>query len=158
MTKNKIKIATIEDAIAIAAQAHKNIKDKAGAPYILHPLRMMMRMKTEAEMITAILHDVVEDTRDKKNSDDVWTFDRLREAGFPEEVIIALDCVTNRDGEGYEDFVKRASNNPIARQVKIADLEDNMNIQRIGEIKPRDLKRLKKYHKSWRVLTETNNS
>ncbi len=56
------KIATLEDAIQIAAQAHKGQSDKAGAPYILHPLRMMMRLKTEAEMITAILHDVVEDT------------------------------------------------------------------------------------------------
>ncbi len=56
------KMATLEDAIQIAAEAHKGQPDKAGAPYILHPLRMMMRLKTEAEMITAILHDVVEDT------------------------------------------------------------------------------------------------
>ena len=142
------KIATLEDAIQIAAQAHKGQPDKAGAPYILHPLRMMMRLKTEAEMITAILHDVIEDTD--------WTIEKLREKGFSEEVLEALECVTNREGESYEQFIERAGKNPIARQVKIADLEDNMNIQRIGEIKPKDLQRLEKYHKSWRVLTIDN--
>ena len=141
------KIATLEDAIQIAAKAHKGQSDKAGAPYILHPLRMMMRMKTEAEMITAILHDVVEDTD--------WTIEKLREKGFSEEVLEAVECVTNREGESYEQFIERAGKNPIARQVKIADLEDNMNIQRIGEIKPKDLERLEKYHKSWSVLTKS---
>lgn len=154
MTKNEIKQATIEDAIAIAAQAHKGIKDKAGAPYILHPLRMMMRMKTEAEMMTAILHDVVEDTR-KNPESSKWTIKRLRENGFSEEVLEAVECVTNREGESYEKFIERAGKNSIAKQVKIADLEDNMNIQRIGEVKPKDLERLEKYHKSWSVLTKS---
>ena len=56
------KIATLEDAIVIDVEAHKGQTDKAGAPYILHPLRMMMRLKSEAEMVTAILHDVIEDS------------------------------------------------------------------------------------------------
>jgi (p)ppGpp synthase/HD superfamily hydrolase len=140
------KMGTLENAIKIAAQAHQGQKDKAGAPYILHPLRMMMRLKTEAEMITAILHDVVEDTD--------WTIEKLREKGFSEEVLEAVECVTNREGESYEQFIERAGKNPIARQVKIADLEDNMNIQRIGEISPKDLERLEKYHKSWSALTK----
>ncbi len=140
-------MATLEDAIQIAAEAHNGQKDKAGAAYILHPLRMMMRMKTEAEMITAILHDVVEDTD--------WTIEKLREKGFSKEVLEAVECVTNREGESYETFIERAGKNSIARQVKIADLEDNMNIQRIGEIKPKDLQRLEKYHKSWSVLTKS---
>jgi len=148
------KIATLEDAIQIAAQAHKGQSDKAGAPYILHPLRMMMRLKTEAEMITAILHDVVEDTRNNPEASK-WTIERLREQGFSEEVLEALECVTNREDESYEQFIERAGKNPIARQVKIADLEDNMNIQRIGEISPKDLERLEKYHKSWSVLTKS---
>lgn len=143
------KIATIEDAISIAAEAHKGVKDKAGAPYILHPLRMMMRLNSEAEMITAILHDVVEDSD--------WTIEKLREKGFSEEVLEAVECVTNREGESYEDFVKRAAKNKIAKQVKIADLEDNMNILRIGDIKSKDLERLKKYHRSWNVLTKSVN-
>ena len=70
------KTATLEDAIAIAAQAHKGIKDKAGAAYILHPLRMMMRMKTESEMMTAILHDVVEDTRENPE-ENKWTIEKI---------------------------------------------------------------------------------
>ncbi len=142
-------MATLEDAIAIAARAHKGVKDKAGAAYILHPLRMMMRLKTEAEMMTAILHDVVEDTD--------WTIEKLREQGFSEEVLAAVECVTNREGESYEKFIERAGKNPIARRVKIADLEDNMNIQRIGEITPKDLERLEKYHRSWRILTAKDN-
>jgi len=148
------KIATLEDAIQIAAEAHKGQPDKAGAPYILHPLRMMMRMKTEAEMITAILHDVVEDTRNNPEASK-WTIERLREQGFSEEVLEALECVTDREDESYEQFIERAGKNPIARQVKIADLEDNMNIQRIGEIRSKDLERLEKYHKSWSVLTKS---
>ena len=148
MTKNKNKIATIEDAIAIAAEAHKGEKDKAGAAYILHPLRMMLRLKTETEMIAAVLHDVVEDTS--------WTIEKLRAQGFSEEVLEAIECVTNREGESYEKFIERARKNPIARRVKIADLEDNMNIRRIGELKPKDLERLEKYHRSWRVLTAEN--
>ena len=140
------KTAILEDAIAIAAEAHRGQTDKAGAPYILHPLRMMIRMKTEAEMITAILHDVVEDSS--------WTIERLREKGFSKEVLVAVECVTNRSGENYEQFIERAGKNLIARRVKIADLEDNMNILRIGEIKPKDLERLEKYHKSWCILTK----
>ena len=100
---------------------------------------------TEAEMITAILHDVVEDSD--------WTFEGLREAGFSAEALEAVNGVTSRSDESYEQFIERAARNPIARQVKIADLEDNMNILRIGEIKPKDLERLEKYHKSWRSLT-----
>lgn len=138
--------ATLEDAISIAALAHKGQFDKAGNPYILHPLRMMMRMKSAEAMMAAVLHDVVEDTK--------WTLDQLRERGFSEEVLAAVDCLTHRTGESYEEFIERVQKNPIAHQVKIADLEDNMNIQRIGEIKPRDLERLERYHKSWSVLTK----
>ena len=152
------KTATLEDAIVIATEAHTGIKDKAGAPYILHPLRMMMRMKSEEAMIVAVLHDVVEDTRAKENEEDKWTFDRLRDEGFSANVINALDCVTNRDDESYEDFIERAKTNSLACEVKIADLEDNMNIQRIGTIQVKDLERLGKYHKSWRILTEASKS
>jgi (p)ppGpp synthase/HD superfamily hydrolase len=157
MTKNKNETATIEDAVAITAEAHKGVKDKAGAAYILHPLRLMMRLKTEAEMITAVLHDVVEDTRNNPE-ENKWTIEKLREKGFSEEVLEAIECVTNRKGESYEKFIERAGKNSIARCVKIADLEDNMNIQRIGELKPKDLERLEKYHRSWRILTAADNS
>src|SRR5687767_966906 len=143
------KTATVEDAISIAAHAHKGQKDKAGAPYLLHPLRMMLRMDSEAAMMAAVLHDVVEDTE--------WTLERLREAGFSDEVLEAVDCLTHREGESYQEFVERVRTNSIARQVKIADLEDNMNIRRINQLGPKDLERLEKYHKAWRVLTDGGN-
>ena len=138
-------MATVEDAVSIAARAHRGQKDKAGAPYLLHPLRMMLRMDTEAAMMAAVLHDVVEDTD--------WTLERLREAGFSEEVLEAVDCLTHREGESYQEFVERVRTNPIARQVKIADLEDNMNVRRINQLGPKELERMEKYHRAWRVLT-----
>lgn len=79
-------MATLERAIAIAVQAHQGQRDKAGAPYILHPLRLMMRMQTEAEMIAAVLHDVIEDTE--------WTPDGLRAEGFSAGIIEAIECLT----------------------------------------------------------------
>src|ERR1051325_8566819 len=133
------EMATIEDAISIAAQAHKGQRDKAGAPYLLHPLRMMLRMNSEPAMMAAVLHDVVEDTD--------WTLGRLRDAGFSEEVIEAVDCLTHREGESYEEFVERVRTNPIARQVKIADLEDNMNVRRMNQLGPKELERMEKYHR-----------
>jgi (p)ppGpp synthase/HD superfamily hydrolase len=138
-------MATVEDAVSIAARAHRGQKDKAGAPYLLHPLRMMLRMDTEAAMMAAVLHDVVEDTE--------WTLERLREAGFSEEVLEAVDCLTHREGESYQQFVERVRTNPIARQVKIADLEDNMNVRRMNQLGPKELERMEKYHRAWRVLT-----
>jgi (p)ppGpp synthase/HD superfamily hydrolase len=139
-------MATVDDAIAIAARAHKGQQDKAGAPYVLHPLRMMLRMDSGAAMMAAVLHDVVEDTE--------WTLERLRGEGFPDEVLEAVDCLTHREGESYQEFVERVRTNPLARQVKIADLEDNMNLRRMGRVGPKDLERLEKYHRAWCVLTD----
>ena len=144
----------LEDAIALAATVHKGQKDKGGAPYIMHPLRMMMRMSTPEAQIAAVLHDVVEDS----SVHDKWTIERLRNAGYSETVLTAVDCLTERDGEDYVDFVTRASANPIARQVKIADIEDNMDLKRISELRPKDLERLAKYHKSRQRLIEMNNN
>lgn len=144
-------------AIAIAANAHlTHAPDKGGAPYILHPLRLMLRMDSDTARMVAVLHDVVED-----HADEGYTFDFLAAEGIPGEVIAALRCVTKtgaeeRDSEGkYMDFVRRAATDPIARQVKIADLEDNMNLLRIAaELSDRDLARLKRYHAAWRLLTD----
>lgn len=135
---------TLEDAIMLALQVHQGQQDKACSPYILHPLRLMLRMKTEEEMIVAVLHDIVEDSS--------WTIEQLRSRGFSEKVLIAIECLTRRDGESYETFIERVQTNPIACRVKIADLEDNMNIQRFGEITSKDLQRLEKYHRAWRIL------
>jgi (p)ppGpp synthase/HD superfamily hydrolase len=137
-------MATLGRAIAIAAQAHQEQRDKAGAPYILHPLRMMARMSTEAEMIAAVLHDLVEDTE--------WTIDLLRAEGFGAEVLAAIECLTRRDDESYNEFIERARTNPIACRVKLADLEDNMDLRRIAQVTDRDLERLRKYHRARQLL------
>jgi (p)ppGpp synthase/HD superfamily hydrolase len=134
----------LERAIEIAVEAHRGQKDKYGAPYILHPLRVMSRLEDTAGKIVAILHDVVEDTD--------WTFKDLKKEGFPKAILDALDCVTRRDNESYEEFVKRSASNPLARRVKLADLEDNMDLRRIPVMTEKDLERLKKYHKAWKRL------
>jgi (p)ppGpp synthase/HD superfamily hydrolase len=138
-------MADIEEAIRIAVEAHRGQKDKAGAPYILHPLRMMFRMQTDAERMTAVLHDVVEDTP--------WTLDALRARGFSDEVIAAVDHLTRRADESYDEFAERAGRHPVARRVKIADLEDNMDLRRIGQVTDKDIERVNRYLRAWRLLT-----
>lgn len=91
-------MSTIERAVAIAAEAHAGQVDKAGAPYILHPLRVMLSMETVEEQVVAVLHDVVEDTH--------WNLDALRAEGFSESVLRAVDSLTRRDGESYDSFVE----------------------------------------------------
>jgi hypothetical protein len=78
--------------------------------------------------------------------------DDLRREGFPEHILSALDCVTKRDGEPYEQFVDRAASNPIARRVKIADLEDNMNVDELPEVTPKDAARMAKYERALHLL------
>jgi (p)ppGpp synthase/HD superfamily hydrolase len=135
----------LEKAISIAAEAHRGQKDKNGKPYILHPISVMGKVHTETEKIVAVLHDVVEDTD--------WTFDKLKTEGFPQEIIDALDGVTKRDGEEYENFVDRSAKNPISRRIKLADLEDNMDARRMREMTDKDMARLRKYRKAWAQLT-----
>jgi (p)ppGpp synthase/HD superfamily hydrolase len=137
-------------AVKIAANAHATHQpDKGGAPYILHPLRMMMKMDSDEARIAAVLHDVIED-----HADEGWTFERLGDLGIPEAVIEALRCVTKlADDEDYAAFIERAASNPIATQVKRADLEDNMNVLRLSELRDKDVERLRKYHQSWKRLS-----
>ena len=138
---------TLERAIALAATAHAGQTDKAGAPYILHLLRVMMAQASETAMMAAVLHDLVEDTD--------HTFDDLADEDFPEPVIEALRHVTKREGESYADFAARAGSHPIARQVKIADLEDNMDVTRLDAVGDADAERLAKYLRAWTALTRT---
>lgn len=136
----------LEKAIRIAVDAHRGQKDRTGAPYILHPMHLMAAVDTDTEKIVAILHDVVEDTD--------WTFERLAGEGFSEEILDALKCVTKNEGEAYEDFVKRSATNKIARRVKLADLEHNMDARRLSNVTEKDVDRLKKYVSAWRFLKD----
>ncbi|MBT9268279.1 HD domain-containing protein [Pseudomonas sp. MG-9] len=131
---------TLERAIALAATAHAGQVDKGGAPYILHPLKVMLRMSTLQERIVAVLHDVVEDCG--------ISLDDLRKEGFSEEVLTALESVTKVPGESYEDFVERAAQNPIGRVVKLADLEENSDLSRIASPSWEDLERVEKYRRA----------
>jgi (p)ppGpp synthase/HD superfamily hydrolase len=148
--QQRTSMATLGKAIAIAAQAHQDQYDKAGAPYILHPLRMMLRMSSETEMMVAILHDVVEDTD--------WTPDQLRQAGFLEEIVQAVECLTHRDRETYDEFIARVRTNAIASKVKLADLEDNMDMRRLYTLTEKDAERLHKYHRAWLALRQVEDT
>jgi (p)ppGpp synthase/HD superfamily hydrolase len=139
-------MTTLSKAIEIAIQAHQGQKDKSGAEYILHPLRVMARADNEVEMICGVLHDVVEDSE--------WTFEGLANEGFSEEIIAALKCLTKAsEDEDYDKFIDRVSENPVAVKVKINDLLDNMDITRLKKLEEKDLKRLNKYLKAYRKLT-----
>lgn len=133
-------MSTLERAIALAATAHAGQVDKAGAPYILHVLRVMLRLETAEERMAGVLHDVVEDT--------ALTLDDLRSEGFPEAVVRAVESVTKREGESYEEFVERAKADPVARNVKLADLADNSDRSRLREIGPKEEARLEKYRRA----------
>lgn len=139
-------MALIEKSLAIALRAHTGVTDKAGHAYILHPLRVMAKMTTDNEMSAALLHDVIEDS-------DITAADLLSE-GIPSEVVDAVLCLTKCEGESYQDFVLRAKQNPIARKVKIADIEDNINVLRIAQLTEKDLARVAKYHTAWQFLND----
>jgi len=138
-------MSTLQRAIEIAVQAHQGQKEKTGTPYILHPLRVMMSLSSEAEMIAAVLHDVVERSP--------WTFDELRQEGFSEEILGALDCVTRRENETYEEFVGRNKRNPLGRRVRTADLEDKLDLRRVTDLREEHLQRLQRFHRAWRILS-----
>ncbi len=135
---------TLEDAILLAAEAHRGQTEKAGNPYILHPLRVMFRLESETDRIVGVLHDVIEDTR--------YTLQDLSAMGYPEPLLQALDCLTRRETETYEEFITRLRVNPVARRVKLADLEDNMDVRRLPALTEKDAERLKKYLNAWTLL------
>lgn len=137
-------MSNLQRAIEIAVEAHKDQVQKSGLPYILHPLALMGAVTSVDAKIAAVLHDVVEDT--------AWSLDDLRAEGFSTEVLAAIDCLTHREGEAYEDYLSRVAGNDLARAVKLADLKDNMNFRRIPELKQKDLDRLAKYHRAWFLL------
>lgn len=136
----------LERAIEIAVSAHKGVKDKGGNPYILHPLRVMLSLNSEEEKIVGVLHDVVEDAED-------WTFEKLQDEGFSTQILEGLQSVTKTsEDENYDGFVQRALANAIGRQVKIADIKDNLDVTRLDILTEKDMKRLQSYKKSLKIL------
>ena len=150
----------LEKAIKIAVESHTGQVDKGGNPYILHPLRVMLSLDTEEERIVGVLHDVVEDCEG-------WTWERLREQGCSDEIIEALKSVSktpeeekqfkkmddpNEKLDHYLEFIKRAKFNKIGRNVKAADIKDNLDISRIDDITESDIDRLNRYKAALKLL------
>ena len=132
-------------ALRIAIRAHEGQKDKGGRDYVTHPIRVAARCKSMKAKVVALLHDTLEDTS--------VTVDELRGQGFPEDILEAVQAITRQKKESYEAFVKRLSGNVLAREVKLADLEDNMDIRRLEEITDRDVNRLRIYLRAWKFLS-----
>ncbi|SCY79776.1 HD domain-containing protein [Paenibacillus polysaccharolyticus] len=130
----------IESAISVALQAHKGQLDKGGQPYILHPLAVMNRVESMEEKIVAVLHDVIEDSE--------VTIEELRGLGFSEEILTAIQLLTRSTEDSYEEFIDKTIMNRTARNVKIADIKENMNISRIKNPTEEDYNRLEKYRKA----------
>ena len=127
----------LEKAIALAAMGHEGQMDKGGQPYILHPIRVMLQCETTEQKIVAMLHDLLEDT-------DI-TEEELRQAGFAENVVEAVLLLTKKEGEDYTAYIERICQNPLAARVKLADLMDNMDLNRLPGLTQKDFQRLEKY-------------
>ena len=146
MSKKKNMLAR---AISIASKGHEWQTDKAGKAYILHPLRLMFRLRTDDDelMQMAVLHDVVEDCPD-------WSLGELLDEGFSTRVISALQCLTHDEFVPYEDYIEKIGTNIDAIRVKKEDLRDNSDITRLKGVTEKDLLRMQKYHKAFVRLTE----
>lgn len=130
-------MSNINVALAMAAVAHAGQQDKGGKPYILHPLRVMAAVDGLDEKIVAVLHDTVEDTS--------VTLDELRVAGFSGVIVDAIDRLTKRPGETRIDAAKRAMGNPLSLAVKLADVNDNLDVTRLPHFRERDFQRVQEY-------------
>lgn len=137
----------LNKAIIIASEAHNGQFDKAGKPYILHPLRVMFYVEGDIkEQCTAVLHDVAEDTS--------VTIEYLKNQGFDDDIITALKLLTRTDDEDYMEYILKLKSNAIAKAVKLADLKDNMDMTRITNPSEKDFERLEKYKKAKALLLE----
>lgn len=132
-------------AMNIAYSAHMGQFDKAGVPYIFHPIHLAEQMDTEEECIVALLHDVVEDTE--------VTFEDL-EKEFSKTIIDAIRLLIHDKSVDYMEYVKQLKNNPIAKKVKLADLRHNSDTARLLKITEKDIKRVEKYKKAIQLLNE----
>ncbi len=131
-------------AIRLMFDLHKEQTDKSGLPYVFHPWHVAESMDDEITATVALLHDAVEDTD--------LTLEDVREAGFPEEVVAALGCMTHDDSVDYMDYVRALAPNAVARKVKLADLRHNADITRLDAPTEKDLARREKYLKAIELL------
>lgn len=155
VNSKKLQQKQLAKAIQIAATAHVNVFDKGDNAYILHPMRVMngLESKDPEVMQIAILHDVIEDCPE-------WTFERLREEGFSERVILGLSYMTKTDedsqsgDEGYYNYIRRMFENVDALLVKMSDIRDNSQVTRLKGLREKDQKRMVKYARAYMMLEE----
>lgn len=131
-------------AMKLCFEAHKDQVDKSGLPYVFHPFHLAEQMTNELTAVTALLHDVVEDSD--------YTLADLGEMGFPATVLDALAMLTHDDGSAYLEYVARLKTNPIARAVKLADLRHNSDLTRLDHVDEKALARVEKYRKAIELL------
>lgn len=137
----------VDIALSIAKRAHKGQVDKAGEPYIKHPARVCLSRwccGDEDRVVVALLHDVLEDSE--------ITAQELIDNGIPGHLVQSVECLTRKPNESYEDFIERCCSDAIAARVKLADLEDNLDITRLTELNEDDLSRLNKYLRARRRI------
>lgn len=133
-------------AMKLAYDAHNGQVDKSGLPYIFHPYQVAQQMTSETSTIVALLHDVLEDTQ--------LTLENLESEGFSKEVLDAISTLTRKKDEDYFDYIERVKKNPIAAEVKLADLAHNMDLSRLEKATKWDKERKKKYEEAIRRLAE----
>lgn len=133
-------------ALKLCFEAHKAQLDKSGMPYVFHPFHLAEQMKDENTTIVALLHDVIEDTD--------YTFNDLIAMGFDGAIIDAIELMTHEEGVPYMDYVEKIKSNPIAREVKLADLRHNSDLSRLDAPTEKDKMRVEKYRKAIVLLEE----
>mgnify|MGYP001829380021 CR=1 FL=1 len=129
----------------IAAQAHRGQVDKGGRPYLLHPLAVARQVSGTESKILALLHDVPEDT-------DV-SLEQLAPL-LPPRLLKSLKLLTRQPGQPYSEYIEQLAQDPMAAQVKLADLTHNMDLRRIPHPTEKDFQRLEKYQKAYTYLKE----
>lgn len=144
--KNMLYTELTIKAMRLAYEAHKEQYDKGGVPYIFHPYHIAEQLSEEYDICVALLHDVVEDT-------DI-TLSDLENAGFPKEVVEAVGILTKTKGEDYMEYVRRIKINPIAKKVKLRDLEHNSDPTRLVDGREKSAAQLEKYAKARKLLLE----
>jgi (p)ppGpp synthase/HD superfamily hydrolase len=140
---------TIEDAIALAARLHRGDRypSPEAEPYVFHALRVMLQFADPADQTVAVLHDVVEDTE--------ITLDGLRDAGYRPDIITAIDALTHHCHDSYEQYIERVARNPVARRVKIVDLEENLANNRRLPFARGNVDRIRRYEAALDRLRST---
>ncbi len=133
-------------AMRLCFEAHKEQLDKGGMPYVFHPFHLAEQMTDEDTTVTALLHDVIEDTS--------YTLDDIRDMGFSENVVEALGLLTHDDGVPYFEYIELIKTNKIARAVKLADLRHNSDVARLDVVDEKAVKRREKYLKAIEMLTD----